>query len=216
MSVSLKPIPVAESGGQAAMRAVRDWVDVDNVVTQELTVRVARQASVNASVIHRAVAIKRYAPDLVDEVIRGELAINPTYEVALQRRKERGGGTDKSVHAREERDRRIRQMAAEGYREEDIAAAIGITPNSVRIAMYKRLGIQPLSEKLGRPRRLDSNRIMEGLVTAAEPSPDALATLDWDDLDLRRIDGWQRRLAAAIRELTAVRNRLRRTPRAIE
>jgi len=210
----LKKVVPRETVSQIAMRAVRDHLNVQRAVTVAQTEAFARDLSCAASLVHRAVAIKRYAPDLVDLVVNDEMRLNRAYEAALKYHREQSGAVARSSRARQERDKRIVEMAAEGYSDDDIAAALGVHAETVRMAMNKRLGIQPLSRKLGRQMHLDANRIMEGLVTAAEPSLTAAAALDWDALDPSRITAWQQRLTTAIHDLTVIRNKLRRTPRA--
>ena len=204
----LRPAP-AETAGQIAMRLVRDKVEVSARLSRASMKQLARGGGVSPASILRALTVKRWAPDLVESVVRGQLQLHPAYAEAARRRP---ATVDHVTPGKRLRDERLRQMAEEGYSEDDIATAIGVSPQHVRQVMH-RLGLDTLSQKLRVVRRLDHDAIMERIVTAAEPSVDAIGALDIQALDPERLADWQGRLTEAIREWTHLRNRLRRVPR---
>ncbi len=201
---------LVESAAQIAMRVVRDEIDVTRQVTHQQMNLLGARVHVAPTSIARAVAVKRFAPELMDGVISGEVLLNPAYDRALtQRRVVRKGHTSRE---RQHREKLVQEMAIEGYADEDIAAATGYTIEVTRGKLHQ-LGFQSQVRKTGRGRRLDSDRIMDALVAAAEPSLDAISTLDFGALDTDKLAEWQSRLSSAIRQWTQLRNRLRRVPR---
>src|SRR5262245_50250375 len=141
----LTPITLAESAGQAAMRVVRDEVDTTAPVTGQTIMLMATRAAAAPATITRAVAIKRKAPELIEPVVSGAMALNAAYEIA--RRRQPRSTFDRTLAGRKARDERIREMAGEGYSDEDIAEAVGLNLETTRAIMNQRLGIKTLSGK---------------------------------------------------------------------
>lgn len=110
----------------------------------------------------------------------------------------------------------IARMAAERYSEHAIAQEVGMGVERVRMLMHRE-GIPTLEERLGRggrPKLGDSNRAMEGIVSGAMPSMEAIGALDWSKLDRSRFPEWEHGLTEAIRELSGLRARLRKEAQA--
>lgn len=121
---------------------------------------------------------------------------------------------DRTPEARRLRDDKIRELVAEGYSDQAIAEAVGISIENIR-QKIRAQGLETTSRKL-HVHRLHADRVMEALVGAAEPSIEAIAAIDWDGLDPSKLKDWQDRLSAAITEWQKLRNRLRRIPREYE
>jgi ParB family transcriptional regulator, chromosome partitioning protein len=109
-----------------------------------------------------------------------------------------------------ERDARIAEMARQGYREESIAEAVGLDVTTVRRKVHEA-GIPAMWQKVGKSQLVNADRVMDGLVSGAEPSEVAIRALDWAALDRSRLGVWEERLTNAIRALTQLRNKLRET-----
>ena len=191
------------------MRLVRDEVEVIARLNEATVVDLANRAGVAISSINRAVTVKRWAPQLMDAIVAGRVQLSPAYIEALRKRPR---NIDRTTPGTQARLARIRAMVDDGYSEDDIAKAVGVSIHHVRLRI-RELGLTTLSDRLHVQRRLDHDAIMERMVVAAEPSLDALEALDLEALDPKRLTEWQTRLTEAIREWTTLRNRLRRIPR---
>lgn len=118
-------------------------------------------------------------------------------------------GVDKTRAGIEARRERIRQMAREGYRAEAIAAAVGVGEGVVN-EVTREAGIQTVHDRLGKSRRVDVNRVMEGVVDSAIPSEHAISALnaDWPDLDRERFPEWRASLRQSINALRRIAERI--------
>jgi len=179
---------------------------------------VGRAVGMSGPIYQRARAVVKAAEEdpetygpLVEEMDRTG-KVSGVYERVAAMRKRKAAPpppTGKSRAAVAARHERIRQMAAEGYREESIAEAVGVTPSAVS-AICRQLGLEPFSKRLGKSKRVDPNHVMESIISYSTPTPESLAVLDWGAMDRGRFDAWDKGLSEAIGTLTRLRNRLRR------
>ena len=195
------------SVGQLAVLVVRDY----RPTARSLTALADEHNLSRTSVICAATVWR--TPSLAEAVLNGELSLQAAYDRS-RKRKVSPTLLDRTTAGRQMRDARIREMAAEGFSEIDIADAVGLSVGGLHNIMNTRLHIPTLSRKLGINARLDADRVMESLVQAAQPSEAALSAIDWDGLDLDRLAGWAEALTEAIGAWTALRNQIRREMRA--
>lgn len=117
-------------------------------------------------------------------------------------------GVDKSRAAVAARVEQARDLAAGGHTSQQIATALGITYEAVRV-MCRRYDIDVHADKvLGRTRRLDANRVVEQTVRAAEPSADLLAAIDYGDLDPALLGEWISSLSESLKALRSLKTTL--------
>lgn len=117
---------------------------------------------------------------------------------------------DMSRAATEARRERIREMAEAGHSVTDIAQSVGVGPTVVAEVAHAA-GITLVHERIGKARRIEVNRVVEGIVESAVPARPALALLEghWSELDESRLQGWVDSLSSSIYALTRLRNNLR-------
>lgn len=118
-------------------------------------------------------------------------------------------GPDKTRAGVAERYERIRQMASDGYRPEAIAATVGVVEEVVT-RVIREAGIATVSDRIGKSRRVDVNRVMDGVVESAAPSEHALSAIhaDWSSLDRDRIPEWRAALRQSVNALRRLVERL--------
>ena len=111
-----------------------------------------------------------------------------------------------AVAARRER---IRTMAADGHSIPQIAAAVGMTPDSVANAA-SRYQIEIPARRVGRRQGIDSNRIVSTLVFDAEHLTTSTELIDYAALDRTQLRAWIHDLEVARLTLGKFIRRLRR------
>jgi len=114
--------------------------------------------------------------------------------------------TREAVAARRQEIARLNQQ---GYRREDIARKVGISEQSVTNTLGD-LGLKSVNVQIGKTRRIDPNRVIEGLVSGVivpETTLDLMADA-WSDLDRESLEGWIASLGESISMLRRVRTRL--------
>lgn len=195
-------------------------------VRGKASVVAAQQFNVSPASVERAKYLKAHHPDAFEDVKEGRATLNAAsvavgYEGRTaqevgdhpNRRRQEPGKPDKSRVATQARRERIAAMVRDGYRDESIAAAVGLSLETLRNNV-REMGLPTYAEKMGKSRTVEADRVMEGIVTAAMPSEEAVRALDWARLDREQFETWEQRLSAAIRALGRVRDRLRRESRA--
>lgn len=116
---------------------------------------------------------------------------------------------DKSRLAVAERREEIRRLNESGYRREDIARRVGLSEQSVTNILGE-LGLKSVNVQIGKTRRIDPNRVIDGLVTGVivpETTLDLMADA-WGDLDRESLQGWVESLDESISRLRRVRSHL--------
>lgn len=116
--------------------------------------------------------------------------------------------TDRSHGARERRAERVRELAASGHTRAQMAAAVGVSQSAVA-SICKDYGIDVPADVRGRPRRIDSNRVVSSTVLDLEAAQIALRHVDYDQLDRADIEHWTASLSQSIRVLTQLNKRLK-------
>ena len=110
---------------------------------------------------------------------------------------------------REERFDEIRELAAGGYRTEQIADRLGITARRVQ-ELAGKANIELAGKKT---RTLDVNRIVEQTVSGAQSltfGVEELALDNLDQLDASRVEEWVESLAASISVLTRLLRQMKK------
>lgn len=104
----------------------------------------------------------------------------------------------------------IRDLAAQALASHQIATRLGVGVNQIR-SVAKANGIEvPADAVVGRTRLFDSNRIVQGTVTAVDGIDGLLDHIDFSTLDGEHLHGWVVSLSDAIRSLTTLRNNLKK------
>lgn len=113
---------------------------------------------------------------------------------------------NKSSEGRDERAELIADLAAEGYRTQQIAPKVGITEDAVR-RICRDYGITVRADAVvGRARRLDSNRILSGAVESLEVTAFSLQQVNPLDLDQEAAQEWIDSLTESV---SAIRKAIR-------
>jgi len=110
---------------------------------------------------------------------------------------------------REKRFDEIRELAARGYRTEQIADQLGITARRVQ-ELASKANIELAGKKT---RTLDVNRIVEQTVSGAQSltfGVEELALDNLDQLDASRVDEWVESLAASISVLSRLLRQMKK------
>lgn len=112
-------------------------------------------------------------------------------------------GRDRTKAGVAQRRQDIRQMAERGFTTRQIAAAVGITEESVgNIAKVEGVVIHA-DRVVGRTKRLDANRIVGQMVMDAENLTADVNLIDFSQLDHAQLGAWIHSLNASRRSLTA-------------
>lgn len=115
------------------------------------------------------------------------------------------------VNSRISRERRLealRQGAASGLSSRQLAVDLGITEARVR-ELARRNGIAiPADAYVLRRARLDHTRIVRSAVADTFGIGHLLDSVDWEQVDLTDAAEWTAQLGTAIRQLTALRQRI--------
>lgn len=109
------------------------------------------------------------------------------------------------------RRQRMLAMARERFHVADIAEEVGLSKPEVA-RFLRDAGVETVSDRIGKLRRPEANRAMEGIVAQAMPAENALALVeaDWDALDRDRFPAWADELRRAMTVLRRVESRLRK------
>lgn len=119
-----------------------------------------------------------------------------------------GGKSEKTKDAIDKRHEQIRTMASDGHSSQQIAAVTGLNENTVR-RKARDLGIDLTADRVkGRTRRIESNRIVEQIVSDAENLLEGIQLITFSDLDVKRVPGWVESLVTAKRGLGQFISRL--------
>jgi|TARA_R110000751_G_scaffold177977_2_gene284234 hypothetical protein len=153
---SRKEPPMTETKAQRSMRASMDVPEKDRGVFYKCA---AEREGVSAASIKAATSIRRYAPELVGPVERGELSLRE----ALARMG--SVGLDTSPAAIQRRYEDVRRLTEQGLRNESIAKQLGIAVSTVR-RFSTDLGIQSVNRRY-QSRTFDVSTAIDGLVMAA-------------------------------------------------
>lgn len=115
-----------------------------------------------------------------------------------------------TVQDREQRDKRIRQLARHGSTSFEIARDVGLTPQRVRY-ICRKLGIEIVADvtNLGLRRRFDSRRVVEATVERVDGIGSLLDQVRVEALPRDEISGWIDVLDEAIVALAQLRKRLK-------
>lgn len=136
--------------------------------------------------------------------VRAELTVDAPERAGTRRAPFKGRAATAERHAR------VAEMANAGYRDEDIARAVGMTAEGVG-QLRSRQGIVSRAVSTSRNyTRKDPNAMVDGFIAAVEPPEAALRLIDWSAVDPDRVAEWDERLAAVVKTIAAVRGLLRR------
>lgn len=97
---------------------------------------------------------------------------------------------------------KIRELSAQGFRSEQIAEQVSVSPKRIRV-IARESNIDLPDFKMGRQRKIDVNRIVS---TTAEQAEALMLGLDLvgsrlDDLDLEKVGGWIESIESGIKGL---------------
>lgn len=95
----------------------------------------------------------------------------------------------------------IRALADEGLATEQIARRLHLSAQHIRELMRSGEIVCHADRALGRRKRIDPNRIMQGIVDAIAEAPSDLNMIDAETVDLARIPRWLDSLAASQRAI---------------
>lgn len=111
----------------------------------------------------------------------------------------------------EARVAKAKEMAAEGYTSRQIAAEIGIAPESMSDFRDRHDIEVPADKAIGKARRHDSNRILDETVTTLEAVVMSLNVIEVDQLDADQLEPWLVSLTDSIRSLNRFTKKLKET-----
>lgn len=148
-------------------------------------VEAAGQLNVARESVKRARAvIESGDTDLIQKVESGEVTVS----AAAQQVKARSEGG--SLETRDDRARKIGELAAEGYRSGQIAPRVGLSEQSVR-QIARDYGIRISADEVTRKgRRVDSNRVLSGTAEALSAAAFSLQQVNPLDLDREGAQEW--------------------------
>lgn len=105
---------------------------------------------------------------------------------------------------------KVKQMADEGHRSDQIAEEVGLTVEGLKAAM-KKAGIVCVADKVaGRTRRLNADRIVDHIVQSAEDIAVDERLINFATLSGDRLDGWIVSLTGSQRAIGHLVGRLRK------
>lgn len=103
------------------------------------------------------------------------------------------------------------EMAASGHTSRQIAAALGYSTTNAFGNFRREHGIHvPADDVVGRPRLVDSNRVMAELAMGAINASAGSDLIDYEDLDRSRLEEWVSSLTVAISSLTTIKRNLQK------
>lgn len=156
------------------------------------------------------------AVEVMEEIERGAQTVSGGY------RSLRGGGKPKSESTKrpsrrgvEANTELIREMAAEGYRAQQIADRLDINPDYVRL-LAKDADITLPDAVIGRRRRIDPDRVVGEGIAALEGIAMGFGLLSDEDiegLDTRQLDGWATSLSNSMRSVNRLAKQLKEMTR---
>jgi hypothetical protein len=105
---------------------------------------------------------------------------------------------------------RIRELAGEGYTSRQIADAVGISAETVRLRARENSFVIHADSVVGRGvRRIDSSRIVRETVDILDGLTTGIGLIDFDTLDGTQIDGWVHSLGTSISALNRLKKQLK-------
>lgn len=108
------------------------------------------------------------------------------------------------------RERRLQEMAANGYTKRQIAAELDITKDAVTV-IARRIGVEIQADKVMRGTRLhDSNRILGETVTTLEAVAMSIAVIEVARLDRIQMEHWLVSLTSSVRSLNRFTDKLKK------
>lgn len=132
------------------------------------------------------------------------------YKNNLPTEMQRTGGLSTKPDAVRERHEQIRRMAHEGYRDAQIAEALGISAVHVTRLVYE-FDLPTEAQRIGRKsRRIDHDAAITNLIESCTPTPETLGAIDLSQIDRSRLAEWDSGLSSAIQTLTKLRTLIRK------
>lgn len=171
-----------------------------------------QRAQVSYRKINDAITVKRHdaenGTDLLKQVETGDVPLRQA--VRIVKNEEELKIVDRSAGSVSKRIERIREMAGQGYRAEQIAHDIGVQEGRVR-HIARREGITLPDDKIGKSARVDVNRVIGETVMAAAALTSGLNLVDSRiaEIDRDQLPEWIDSLSSSIRELSALLKKLR-------
>lgn len=106
---------------------------------------------------------------------------------------------------------KIRELSAQGFRSEQIAEQVSVSPKRIRV-IARESNIDLPDFKMGRQRKIDVNRIVSATEADAAALLFGLDLIDsrLDDLDLEKVNGWIESLESTIKSFQGLIIKLRR------
>lgn len=147
----------------------------------------------------------------VAKLAKIEMDATGKVEGAYKRVKDAKAKAEKPAVVPEARWAQIKRLAGEGYTSRQIAQKVGISDSAIRSGCRQRNIDLPADEVVGKTRRIDSDRIVEQVVSSLAAEAQALQAipLDFDSLDVEKIDGWVSSLNESFRFLNRFRTQLK-------
>lgn len=115
---------------------------------------------------------------------------------------------DRSSGAAAQRVELIRSLAAKGSTIVQIRAAVGITEAHVRLLCKKHQIDVPAEKVMSKSRRIDSTRVIEKTIEAAEMVTAGVKFIDWNSVDRASVPEWVISLRESRASLTRFLTRL--------
>lgn len=173
------------------------------------------QAAKNAGMSERqqitAIRVAKIPEKEFEELVESEKP--PTVTALAERGKKHRmtEGMSKKPLSKAERVERIRELAERGFKSDQIAAKIEVSPNHTR-ELAREAGIRLPDALIGRVRKLDVNRMVDKTVMSAQSLTTGLELIDsrMEGLDLSRIDEWVTVLTASVGKLNYLILQLKR------
>ena len=110
-----------------------------------------------------------------------------------------------------ERAEQIKALASQSYTSPQIADRLGIGADHVR-KLARNMDVEIPADAVfgGRFKKFDTNKILAGVVAAAEVPETVLAMIAYSEVDPDLVDEWVSSLTASIKSLTTIRNNLKK------
>lgn len=179
-------------------------------LSDESAVTAGKQVGVGKSMVRIAKQVKHADPALFEQVKNGEVLL------ADARRKVKNGAEipkKPKKLPRAERERQIRELAANGNRADQIADALGFSGKTGAYTVAeiaKKAGIVLPDAAIGRAQKIDPYRIISVTVQGLEANKIVFDTIRNGEWDITADDArvWHESLGKSIKELNWLRNKL--------
>ena len=163
----------------------------------------ARALKLSHDTVQKALDIKNAAPEEFERLKRGEITVGAAHRKLPPRPRRRRHPIDTRLD-------QIRCLAGDGHRASQIAAKIGLTEERVRLLARKH-DIRLPDHVIGRPRKIDVNRIVRETVIGAQGLVAGLDLVEGslDKLDRAQVPSWVSSLAESMKALNKLLKQLK-------